>query len=78
MKVYTCRYTSAYCLCGGLIVVAANSEEEAYNIAKNSHQCRHCYYATDEGYLLENFNLLPKVVANVDTPQVLDEDCFEK
>lgn len=76
MKVYTCKFRSCFGYCGGLIVVAANSEEDAYNTVKNSDRYRGFYYEYDDGYLRENFTLLPNVVANVDTPQVLAEDHY--
>lgn len=76
MNVYTCKYRSYCGFCGGLIVVAANSEEDAYNTVKNSDRYRGFYYEYDDGYLRENFTLLPNVTADVETPQILDEDHY--
>lgn len=77
MKVYTCRFTSAYGFCFGLIVVAANSEEEACHTAMNCGQGWFYYYESETGYLRKKIKLLPNVTADVDKPQILYEDCLE-
>lgn len=76
MKVYTCRFVSVYGFCVSLIVVAANSEEEACQTAMKCKQGWLYYYESKMGYLLKKIKLLPNVTANVDAPQVLDEECY--
>lgn len=71
MKVYTCRFTSAYGSCVGLIV-AANSEKEACYTAMNCGQGWLYYYKPGAGCLHKKIKLLPNVTANVDKPQILD------
>lgn len=78
MKVYTCRFTSAYGFCVGLIVVAANSEEEACQTAMKCGQGWLYYYESEVGCLRKKIRPLPNVTADVDKPQILDEDCFEE
>lgn len=77
MKVYTCRFTSAYGSCVGLIV-AANSEEEACQTAMKCGQGWLYYYESEVGCLRKKIRPLPNVTADVDKPQILDEDCFEE
>lgn len=78
MKVYTCRFASVYGFCVGLIVVAANSEEEACHTAMKCGQGWLYYYESETGCLHKKIRLLPNVTADVDKPQILDEDCFEE
>lgn len=78
MKVYTCRFASVYGFCVGLIVVAANSEEEACHTAMKCGQGWLYYYESEAGCLHKKIRLLPNVTADVDKPQILDEDCFEE
>lgn len=90
MKVYVCRFTGGYC--GGLVVVAANSEDEAYRILKNDNDlCWLFDCLDDDGNYIENiddwkeysrcyhrkdFRLLKGVTADVERPQILDEDHY--
>ena len=78
MKVYTCKFTSVYGFCIGLIVVAANSEEEACHTAMKCKQGWLYYYESEAGYLFKKIRLLPNVTADVDKPQILDEDNYEE
>ena len=78
MKVYTCKFTSAYGYYVGLIVVAANSEEEAYNTAMNCGQGWFYYYESEVGYMHKKIRLLPNVIADVDKHQILYEDLFDE
>ena len=78
MNVYTCRITSVYGFCVGLIVVAANSEKEACQSAMNCGQGWFYYYESEVGDLLKKIRLLPNVTADVDKPQILYEDCFDE
>lgn len=72
MKVYTCRFTSAYGFSVGLIVVAANSEEEACHTAMKYGQGWLYYYESETGCLHKKIRLLPNVTADVDESQILD------
>lgn len=92
MNVYVCRFTGGYC--GGLVVVAANSADEAYRIVKNDKDL--CLFFTcfdDDGNYIENiddwgeesccyhrdnFYLLKCVTADVERPQILAEDHYEE
>ena len=78
MNVYTCKFNSACGYYVGLIVVAANSEEEACHTAMNCGQGWFYYYESEVGYLHKKIRLLPKVTADVDSPQILYEDCFDE
>ena len=78
MNVYTCRIPSVYGFCVGLIVVAANSEEEALHTAMNCGQGWLYYYESEVGCLLKKIRLLPNVTADVDKPQILYEDLFDE
>jgi|GEM_PF-4089518 len=78
MNVYTCRFTSVYGFCVGLIVVAANSEEEDCHTAMKCGQGWLYYYESEACYLRKKIKLLPNVTVDVDKPQILDEDCFEE
>lgn len=77
MKVYTCRFTNAYDFYVCLIVVAANSEEEACYTAMMCGQGWLYYYESETGCLRKKIKLLPNVTADVDKPQILYEDCLE-
>lgn len=92
MKVYVCRFSGGYC--GGLVVVAANSADEAYNVVKNDEQFEWIFQQVDENgeyyrsrsewteetccYHRKDFRLLKGVTANVKTPQILIEDHYEE
>lgn len=76
MKVYTCRFVSVYDFCVSLIIVAANSEEEACQTAMKCKQGWLYYYESEIGCLLKKIKLLHNVTANVDAPQVLDEEYY--
>lgn len=78
MKVYTCRFTSAYGFCVCLIVVAANSEEEACHTAMKCGQGWLYYYESETGCLHKKIRLLPNVTADVDESQILDENYYEE
>lgn len=76
MNVYVCEFRGDYC--GGLIVVAANSEEEACHTAMKCGQGWFYYYESVTGCLHKKIRLLPNVTADVDKPQILDGYCFEE
>lgn len=76
MNVYVCEFRGDYC--GGLIVVAANSEKEACYTAMNCGQGWFYYYESVTGCLHKKIRLLPNVTADVDKPQILDGYCFEE
>lgn len=92
MKVYVCKFTGCYC--GGLIVVAANSEDEAYNVFRNDDKYNWMFYGFyEDGSVIKNradwteeiccyhrkdFRLLKGVTADVETPQILAEDHYEE
>lgn len=76
MNVYVCEFRGGFCVV--LIVVAANSEEEACHTAMKCGQGWFYYYESVVGCLHKKIRLLPNVTANVDKPQILDEDCFEE
>ena len=86
MNVYVCEFRGGYC--GGLVVVAANSADEAYRIVKNDNDLCWLFSCVDdienEDYLGEeyrcyhrkDFRLLKGVTADVKTPQVLAENHY--
>lgn len=92
MNVYVCEFRGEYC--GGLIVVAANSEDEAYNIMRCDDRFEWTFQQVDENgeyyrsrsewkegtccYHREDFRLLYGVTADVETPQILAEDHYEE
>lgn len=76
MNVYVCRFSGGYC--GVLVVVAANSEDEACHTAMKCGQGWLYYYESEVGCLRKKIRLLPNVTADVDKPQILYEDCFEE
>ena len=78
MKVYTCRFTSAYGFCVGFLIVAAKSEEEACHTAMNYGQGWFYFYESEAGYLHKKIRLLPNVTADVDESQILDENDYEE
>ena len=78
MKVYKCKFNNAYGLCVGLMVVAANSEEEACQAAMNCGQGWLYYYESEVGCLRKKIMLLPNVTADVDNTQILYEECLEE
>ena len=78
MKVYTCKFTSPYGFCVGFLIVAANSEEEAYHTAMKFKQGWLYYYEFEIGYLHKKIRLLPNVTADVDKSQILDENDYEE
>ena len=78
MKVYTCKFNNAYGLCVDLMVVAANSEEEACQAAMNCGQGWLYYYESEVGCLHKKISLLHNVTADVDKPQILYEECLEE
>ena len=92
MNVYVCEFRGGYC--GGLIVIAANSEDEAYRIMKYDNDfCWLFDCVDDDGHYTENkddwkeesrcyhredFRLLKGVTADVKTPQILAENHYEE
>lgn len=62
-----CKYGSA----GGLIVVAANTQEEAHLLLKTGDEFEPYY---KEYYHFENWKCVDDVVVNVDIPCIIDED----
>ena len=78
MKVYTCKFNNAYGLCVDFLIVAANSEKEAFRAAMNCGQGWLYYYESETGCLHKKIRLLPNVTADVDKTQILYEDCLEE
>ena len=78
MNVYTCRFNSVYGLWVDFLIVAANSEEEAFQAAMNFGQGWLYYYESETGCLHKKIRLLHNVTADVDKPQILYEDCLEE
>lgn len=92
MKVYTCRFSGGYC--GGLVVVAANSEDEAYKVVKNDEELELLFDNVDKNgnytenrddwqessycYHRKDFRLLKGVTANVKRPKILVEDHYQE
>lgn len=87
MKVWINKYIGGYG--GGMIIVAANSADEAHKTFHKDENFRWMW--EDNGfvdeeceidderdfiYLRSNWYCLENVVANVDTPQVLAEDSY--
>jgi hypothetical protein len=88
MNVYVCEFKGGYC--GGLVVVAANSADEAYRIVKNDNYLCLSYSCVDDienedywdeefhCYHRKEFRLLKGVTADVKTPQILAENHYEE
>lgn len=92
MNVYVCEFRGGYC--GGLLVVAANSADEAYRIVKDDNDLCYLFDCVDDNdhytenkddwkegslcYHREDFRLLNGVTADVKTPQILAEDHYEE
>lgn len=76
MNVYVCEFRGGYC--GGLIVVAANSEDEAYRIVKDYIENEDYWEEEFRCYHRKDFRLLNGVTADVKTPQILSEDHYEE
>lgn len=87
MKVWINKYTGSYG--GGMIIVAANSAEEAHKTFHKDEKFRWLWdgngYLDDECeidneedyyYLHSTWHCLENVIANVDIPQVLAEDSY--
>ena len=90
MNVYVCEFRGGYC--GGLVVVAANSADEAYRVVKDDNDlCWLFSCVDDDGHYIENkydweeesccyqrkyFRLLKGVTADVETPQILAENHY--
>lgn len=90
VKVYVCRFSGGYC--GGLVVVAADSADEAYKVVKNDNDLYWLFNCVDDdGNFIENiddreegthcyhrdgFYLLKGVTADVERPQILAEDHY--
>ena len=92
MNVYVCEFRGVYC--GGLVVVAANSADEAYRVIKDDNNL--CWFfncVDDDGnctknkddwkeelccYHREDLRLLKGVTADVKTPQILAENHYEE
>lgn len=86
MNVYVCEFRGGYC--GGLVVVAANSADEAYRVVKDDNDLCLSYSCVDDienedyweeeyrCYHRKDFRLLKGVTADVKTPQVLAENHY--
>ena len=89
MKVFGCKRSGGYS--GGLIIVAANSLNEAFEtFAKNNrYEWMIDWYDFDTSEIIEdvtkvnsntyprdNWFEMPELVANVDSPRVLSEDGY--
>lgn len=75
MKVYAAKRKGCYA--GGLLLVAANSAEEAKDVFHNSEKYLHMWYIRnnqvfDEYY--EKFELVPNLTYNTQLPCVIIED----
>ena len=70
MKVFINKRTGGYA--GGLIVVAANSPEEAHGVMCASENGDWLEY----NYEAAGWELLESVVANVEQPQILAENGY--
>lgn len=88
MKVFMCKRSGSYS--GGLAVVAANSKEEAFRVFHENEDYEHLVDCTDENgnytadinkcdsyeYRRANWFECPLLTANVDKPQVIEEDGY--
>ena len=80
MKVFMCKRNHDIKYNGGLIVVAANTKEEAFSIVASIDKYS-CFtevipfYGTAL-YALENFFEVPYLSADVDEPCIIEEDGY--
>ena len=86
MKVFGCKRSGGYS--GGLIIVAANSLDEAFETFAKDDRCEWMveWFDFDTGIVIEdvtkvdsntyprdNWFEIPELVANVDNPRVINE-----
>ena len=71
MKVFGCRRYGVYS--GGLIIIAANSIEEAIKIARQEGYSQQCY-----DYFSSDFFEYELLSYNGDSPCVIDEDGYSE
>lgn len=89
MKIWINKYLGNYG--GGMIIVAANSAEEAHNTFHKDDRFRwmwsdngflddECEISDEEDFYYQpsTWRCLENVAANVDTPQVLAEDSYKE
>ena len=80
MKVFINRAVGDYC--GGLVIVAANSKEEAHGTLMSRHnnepdkQWLHSYY--DDIYKSDNWQLIAGLKYDSDSPYVIAEDSYSE
>lgn len=79
MKVFTNKREGSYS--GGLIVVAANSVEEAHETFHKDERFSWAWDMIDDDvfddyYLPNNWEEMPMLIANVDKPMVLAEEGY--
>lgn len=89
MKVFGCKRSGGYS--GGLIIVAANSLDEAFEtFAKDDrYEWMIDWFDFDTGKIIEDVTKvdsntyprsdwfeIPELTANVDTPRIIDEDGY--
>ena len=82
MKVFCCKNQCSYG--GGLILVAANTKEEAFSIASMDEDTKWFFYEMKSGELVSN--RYPKnewfevehLSTNLITPQVIIEDSYSE
>lgn len=80
MKVFMCKRNHDINYNGGLIVVAANTKEEAFSVVASSDEYSYFtdvipFYGTAL-YALEDFFEVPYLSANVDKPCIIEEDGY--
>ena len=76
MKVWANKRCERYS--GGLILVAANSQEEAHKVFHDDERFGYMWYETedevyDNYYDIQNWKEVPNLVYNGTVPQVIDE-----
>lgn len=76
MKVFINKASNAGKYRGGMLVVAANTADEARGIA-NDLKYNHGCHIIDYCFSPDNWEELPNVTADYDTPQLLAEEYYE-
>ena len=61
---------------GGMILIAANSPKEAFDVYV--HSDIYDDFWPDEGYTFSGFQEMPMLTANVDKPQILAEKHYQE
>ena len=73
MKLWVNRARCKYGGAGGLIVVAANTQEEAHSLLKTEDGFQEYY---EEYYHFENWKCVDDIVVNMNIPCIIDEDSY--